>query len=304
MDTYNLKKTIILEGYRDKCYVNNILCQMSFEYYNRIKSIISVPLILSTSVMTILNSSDIKASDMKIANIVLNGLTVLILALVNNFKFAEKASNFRSLSLKYNKLCHIIEDKLVYDIDNVSNDVINDIIKEYDSFNELLEYPFPNSIKNTVRKTYKNKKSLPNILNCTTQFSAQPTPYTTFDNLPNNSIKNEPIHIKGRLLSSKSFRNSTFMQDNAFSPKKSPMYNSIKVPSIKSTILFENKQSPIISPQIQRQMSNIKPTESVPLNTIHESSVKSIPLNTIIKPTESIPLKTIIKPAESINDIV
>lgn len=271
MEQYNLKKTVMLEGYRDKCYVNNILCQMSFEYYNRIKSIISVPLILSTSIMTILNSSDIKPSDMKVANIVLNGMTVLILALTNNFKFAEKASNFRSLSLKYNKLCHFIEDKLAYEIDNVSVDVINEIIKEYDSFNELLEYPFPNSIKDIVRKTYKNKKKLPNILNCTTEFSCQSTPHLTYENavLIKDQLKitKHPYDFDENSFNSnlESFKKSIHIKADNFVQKNSFIQNKPHINSFTSSILFEDKLSPIIFPCVDKQY--IKPiTESIQTN--------------------------------------
>jgi hypothetical protein len=167
-----LSKTKLLEEYRDKCYVSNILCQLSSEYYSRFKNVFSVPLLLSSSVMTILNSSDINSNDMKIANIVLNGCTVLLIAFMNNFKFVEKQNSFRSIGIKFNKLTHIIEDKLTYDIKDVSHDIINSFIKEYDTLNEILEFSFPENIKNKVRETYKDTKTLPNVLNCVTVFTS------------------------------------------------------------------------------------------------------------------------------------
>ena len=165
-------KTKLLEEYQDKCYVSNILCQLSSEHYGRFKNIFSIPLLLLSSVMTILNSSDIPSYDMKIANIVLNGCTVLLIALMNNFKFVEKQNSFRSIGIKFIKLTHSIEDKLTYDINDVSSEVINNFIKEYDTLNEILEFGFPESIKNSVKKEYKDIKTLPNVLNCVRTFTS------------------------------------------------------------------------------------------------------------------------------------
>jgi hypothetical protein len=36
--------------------------------------------------------------------------------------------------------------------------------------NESLDFPFPNFIKNRVKKVYSGKKVLPNILNCEISF--------------------------------------------------------------------------------------------------------------------------------------
>ena len=177
-----ISKTKLLEDYRDKCYVSNILCQLSSEHYGRFKNIFSIPLLLSSSVMTILNSSDIQASDMKIANIILNGSTFLLIGLMNNFKFVEKQNSFRSVGMKFNKLCHSIEDKLTYNITDVSSEVINNFIREYDSLNEILEYSFPERIKNKVKCEYKDLKTLPNVLNCISTFKSPILKSVSIDN--------------------------------------------------------------------------------------------------------------------------
>jgi hypothetical protein len=36
--------------------------------------------------------------------------------------------------------------------------------------NESLDFPFPNFIKNRVKKVYKDKRTLPNALNCELSF--------------------------------------------------------------------------------------------------------------------------------------
>ena len=159
-----------LQEYRDKAYIMNILCLKSSDFFNLLKNILSVPLILSSSVMTILNSSDLPSNHMKIANIVLNGSTVILLSVINNMKLTEKASLFKSLSIKYNKLCHNIEDKLSISLSEIKPDHIRIFIKEYDDLNELLEYSIPNHIKTNVKNNYLNIRTLPNILNCEIDF--------------------------------------------------------------------------------------------------------------------------------------
>ena len=63
----------LLQSYRDKSYVTSVLCSQSEEFYSFLRSMINVPLILSSSVMTILNSmEEINSSAMKYSNIVLN----------------------------------------------------------------------------------------------------------------------------------------------------------------------------------------------------------------------------------------
>ncbi len=102
----------LLESYRDKAYITSILCCQSAEHFSFLRSIINIPLILSSSTMTVLNSMDEGGNNnMKYANIVLNAWTSLILSLVGNFKLPEQNTNFSQIQVKINKLCHQIEDK-------------------------------------------------------------------------------------------------------------------------------------------------------------------------------------------------
>lgn len=162
----------LLENYRDKCYVTSILSQENSEFYSLVKSCVNIPLILSSSVMTILNSLTIDKEDkeMKYTNIALNALTALILSLVSNFKIQEKIINFKNISIKMNKLCHLIEDKLTNGLEEITNEDIKQVIIDYDNINETLEYAYVHYIKERVKKRYLNVKSLPNILNCDTIF--------------------------------------------------------------------------------------------------------------------------------------
>ena len=157
----------LLQSYRDKSYVTSILCSQSQEHFSFLKSMVNIPLILSSSVMTILNSlSEINSTDMKYANIILNATTATILSLIGNFKISEQETNFKTIGVKMNKLTHRIEDILTIDLENTTIEQIRVIINEYDSLNEQIDHPFPNFIKTRVKKTYYGQRTLPNILNC------------------------------------------------------------------------------------------------------------------------------------------
>ena len=161
----------LLESYRDKAYITSILCAQNSEHFEFLRSIINIPLILSSSVMTVMNSmNDQNSNEIKISNIVLNTWTSLILSLVGNFKLPEQATNFSQIQVKMNKLCHQIEDKLTIDLESCKIEDIRHFINDYDALYEQLDYSFPNFIKNRVKKIYSGKKVLPNILNCEISF--------------------------------------------------------------------------------------------------------------------------------------
>ena len=65
----------LLESYRDKAYITSILCSQSAEHFSFLRSIVNIPLILSSSTMTVLNSMDASDTEggnnnMKYANII------------------------------------------------------------------------------------------------------------------------------------------------------------------------------------------------------------------------------------------
>ena len=79
----------------DKCECMSLLCSKATGYWSFIKFIFQIPLILTSSVMCILNSFDKEEGSMKIPNVVVNGVSVLLLALQNNLKVAEKVELFK-----------------------------------------------------------------------------------------------------------------------------------------------------------------------------------------------------------------
>jgi hypothetical protein len=158
-----------LQNYRDKCFVYNILCEKSVEYFSLMKNIMSVPLLISSAIMTIFNSGSFSPESMQTPNIVVNACTTIIISFMNNFKLAEKCNTFRTLGLKYTKLLHYIEDKLNTD-EVINGEDVREIVKEYDSLAEQNEFIVPSHIRNKVKKIYGGKRTLPNILNCEIDF--------------------------------------------------------------------------------------------------------------------------------------
>ena len=154
----------LLTQYRDKAYVMSILCSECSDYYSRINNFFKFPLILTNSIMVIFNSENFE--NIRIANIILNVATSLILSLVGNFKLNERVINFSSKSIKFNKSCHKIEDLLYNSIDEITTENIRANIDEYDTINEQIEYPFVGYIKDKMIKKYSNHRSMPNALNC------------------------------------------------------------------------------------------------------------------------------------------
>ena len=82
----------LLEEYRDKSFIISILSEESCNFYSFIKSIISFPLIISSAIMTVMNSSELQPEILKPVNIIINALTTLlvIIKLQKNVKFLNK----------------------------------------------------------------------------------------------------------------------------------------------------------------------------------------------------------------------
>lgn len=147
----------------DKIYITALLCELSYNYYNRINNFVMLPTILGSSILTVLNSSDIDINKMKIINITINGLNTLILAISTNYKLVDRINNYKINRIKAVKLQHIIESCIMKN-DNISPTILEGFINEYDKLYEDLFYGFPHHIKREVVQKYQNTKSLPNSL--------------------------------------------------------------------------------------------------------------------------------------------
>lgn len=169
------RQITLLHQYRDKSYVMYVLLERSFEFFSFVKSLCNIPLILTSSAMAILNSSSFDAEKMKTPNIIINGTTAMLLALIGNFKLSEKEQNFKALSIKFMKLTHKIEDDLTNNIETLEGSHIKEHVEYYDTLIEQIDYTFPHHVKNKVKNLYYGKRTLPGILNCEgTEFSIKP----------------------------------------------------------------------------------------------------------------------------------
>ena len=105
-------ENIILKEYSDRCYLTYILCDLSYNFYSSIYNICMLPTILGSSVLTILNSSELDNEVLKKINVCVNGLNAIVLALVNSYRLNDRINTFNNSKIKFYKLNHLIESIL------------------------------------------------------------------------------------------------------------------------------------------------------------------------------------------------
>ena len=160
-----LKRGYILDDILDQSFIYSILCYQSYSFYNMLKYIFSLPLIITSSMMSIINSnSNQEDNHMKIINISFNIFTALMLVINSNLKFESRADAFKNTQTKFIKLQHEIE-KYIVDEENPSKSFINELRDKYDNIVEGIQYEIPKHICNRVRNQYKEKRTLPIIIN-------------------------------------------------------------------------------------------------------------------------------------------
>ncbi len=165
----------IINEYYDKSFISSLLCELSYGYYSFIYQMIIFPTILSSSILTILNSSEIDKDIIKIINIIINGLNTILLAINSNFKLNDRFNHFKNMKIKFTALNHRIEsdkNKRLNDPSYIIN--IDEIINTFDTLYNDLSYQFPIHIKDKIIKKYGKSKKLPNSLavECSTPSSS------------------------------------------------------------------------------------------------------------------------------------
>lgn len=155
----------LVNEYFDKSYITSILCELSYNYYSFLHQMIIFPTILSSSVLTVLNSSSIDESSVKIINIVINGMNTILLSVNSNFKLNDRCFNFKTMKIKFTALNHFIEKEKNKKINEPSYIInIEEIINSFDNLYNDLSYQFPNHIKTKIIKKYGGIRKLPNSL--------------------------------------------------------------------------------------------------------------------------------------------
>ena len=152
------RKSILI----DKCEAMSLLTSKANGRWSLIKFVFQIPLILTSSVMCILNSFDVEGkSSMKIPNVVVNGVSVLLLSMQSTMKVPEKCELFKSLSNQFLVLAHQIENEE----EELTNEKIKNYVDKYDSLmaNCLFE-DIPKSHKREVMILFDGR-ALPLQLN-------------------------------------------------------------------------------------------------------------------------------------------
>ena len=167
----------LINEYFDKSYITSILCELSYNYYSFLYQMLIFPTILSSSVLTVLNSSSIDENAVKIINITINGMNTVLLAINSNFKLNDRCLSFKNMKIKFTALNHTIETEKNKKINDPSY-IINteEIINNFDSLYNDLTYQFPSHIKNKVIKKYGKIRKLPNSLEIENSYNPSPNP--------------------------------------------------------------------------------------------------------------------------------
>jgi len=157
---------IILKQYRDRCYINSLLCEASYNFYNMINNIFLFPTILGSSILTCLNSSTIDTDKIKYTNIIINATITIILAITTQYKIHDRIGMFKAYQTKFIKLNHQIEGILnTKKEEELIIDDLNIYVNKYDLLVEELQFNYPEHIKNKCIKRFKNTNiTLPNSL--------------------------------------------------------------------------------------------------------------------------------------------
>ena len=157
------KRLLTLKQYLDKSFISAILCQYHYEYYNKINYISMFPLVIGSSVLTILNSSTIDESIMKYINISINGLNTLIIALTTNYKLNDRLTTYKNLYIKYQKISHKIESS-INNSTEITDKILDDIINEYDTIGNDNNFGYLSYYKIKIIDKYGKTRSMPNSL--------------------------------------------------------------------------------------------------------------------------------------------
>ena len=127
-----------------------LLCSKANIYWSMVKFAFNIPLVLTSSVMCIINSVSDDANTVKIPNIVVNAISVLIISLNNSIKASEKCDLFRRLSQQFLLLAGQIEN----DNEITDSDFQSIALKYENLINDCLFEEIPNRYKLQVAANF------------------------------------------------------------------------------------------------------------------------------------------------------
>jgi len=122
-------------------------------YWSMVKFAFNIPLVLTSSAMCIINSISQDANEVKIANIVVNAISVLIMSLNNSIKASEKCDLFRRLSQQLLLLTGKIEND-----DIIDENEFKILAMSYENLVNDIEFSdIPNRYKLQVAESFKDR---------------------------------------------------------------------------------------------------------------------------------------------------
>ena len=102
-------------------------------------------MILGSSILTCLNSSNIDADKIKYINIAINGEITIILAITTQYKTHDRINASKAHHIKYTKLYHSLERILnTKKEEQTSAEDTAIMVSKYDVLSEELTFTFPN----------------------------------------------------------------------------------------------------------------------------------------------------------------
>ena len=154
----------MIETYNDFSYIMYIICEMTASYYSRIKNIVNIPIIICSTGLSILNTTELSDSSfekiviIRNCGIAFNLLIALSIAVLNAYKITEKEFSFKSQSVNFLKIHNKINVDLAKCKNTMSNVDILDIVKEYNLLCESICFHIPSHIQRYVKRNYRNYK--------------------------------------------------------------------------------------------------------------------------------------------------
>ena len=161
-----------LDIYKDYTYMMYVVCEKTSALYSTLKNIINIPIIISSSCLSILNSTEFETLEgidkMTLVRYVTMGFNIFIalsVAILNFYKIAEKEFFFKTQAVNFLKTHNKIIIELAKQKTTLSEVETMNIINEYNLLCEYIPFHIPSYIRKSIHKQFKNYKMPVLLLN-------------------------------------------------------------------------------------------------------------------------------------------
>ncbi len=152
-----------IEIYKDYTYIMYILCDKTASFYSKIKNIINIPIVICSTALSILNTTNFDDNIIKNVSMSFNLLIALSVAMLSLFKITEKEFSFKTHSSNFLKLHNKINIELAKSKTILSEIEVLPIINEYNLLCEYIIFHIPSRIRKDIKENYNNYK-LPTLV--------------------------------------------------------------------------------------------------------------------------------------------